>query len=455
MRPPWISGISGISANGTDGPDDERDPGDSPTIAAVLPGGGARGAYEVGALSELLPALEARGERVSVWCGTSVGAINAAAFASRAHMNASEQTDLARTLWLGMRKQDVMAPIVGSGGLRTLARAIGHIIGAPGAGVASLLDPAPLAGSLGRWIDWDRLEANVQDGIVQACVIATSLSSGEPVAFVASADGPPRLYDDEVRYVGTRLTDEHVRASAAIPILFPAVEVHSPRRAAGYYADGGTRLNSPIKPALNLGAERVIVIGLEPFLPAGGRPASPRGPSLADVAANVLDGMLVDQVAQDVRRLALINSFFVEDAATGTLHSPRSYRLSRGHDPYRPISYALIAPRRPGEIGRIAQRVFQRRYGGFGSLRDLDYTVISRVLGSSSQARGELLSFLLFDPEFTAELIALGRRDAQRWLRRHPRFWCRDASHDLNFGTVNRAVLKEQDVLEEFRTRRR
>ena len=238
-------------------------------------------------------------------------------------------------------------------------------------------------------------------------------------------------------------------------MLVPAVEVTTPRRAAGFYADGGTRLNSPIKPALNLGADRVIVIGLEPFAPAGGRPASPRGPSIADVAANVLDGMLVDQVAQDVRRMALINSFFVEDLATGTLHSPRSYRLARGHAPYRPVSYALVSPRRSGEIGRIAQRVFHRRYGGWSRFRDIDYTVISRILGSSSQARGELLSFLLFDPEFTAELIELGRRDAQRWLRRHPRFWCRDASHDLRMGAVDRTVLKEQDALEEFRARRR
>jgi NTE family protein len=427
-----------------------------PTIAVVLPGGGARGAYEVGALSVMLPALEERGERVSVWCGTSVGAINAAAYASRAELPAEEQCELARELWLEMRKKDVISPIIGIGGARTLIRLLGHALGVPSVGLASFMDPSPLGSSLDSWVDWDNLDRNVDERLVKAVsVIATSMTTGEPVAFVDSADGAPKLVDDEIRYVETRLRAEHVRASAAIPMLFPTVEVTTPRRARGHYADGGTRLNSPIKPALNLGADKVIVIGLDPFSGGGGRPAPPRAPTIADVAANVLDGLLVDQVAQDLRRLALINSFFVEDAKTGTLHSPRAYRMARGHQPYRPISYALVAPRRKGEIGRLAQQVFKSRFGGVKALRDLDYLVMSRALGSATQARGELLSFLLFDPVFTKALIELGERDAKRWLRRHPKFWCRDASHDLSFGEVDRTVIKEQDALEEFRARRR
>ncbi len=426
------------------------------TVAAVLPGGGARGAYEIGALSVLLPALEARGERVTVWCGTSVGAINAAAYASRAHLPAVEMVELARTLWLGMTKRDVLSPILGSGGLRTLYRLLGHALAIPRVGTASFLDPSPLRRSLDTWIDWAGIDANVDDGIVRAlCVVATSLSTGEPTAFVDATAGVPRSGDDELRYFQTRIRGEHVQASAAIPLLFPTVEVTTPRRARGHYADGGTRLNSPLKPALQLGADRVIVVGLEPFSAGGGRPTPPHGPSIADVAANVLDGLLVDQVASDLRRLALINSFFVEGAANGTLHSPRAYRLARGQAPYRPISYALVAPRRRGEIGRLALQVFKRRYGGLRGLRDPDFLVISRILGSGSQARGELLSFLLFDREFTAALIALGKRDATRWLRRHPRFWCRDAGHDLSFGRVDRTALREQDALAEFRALRR
>ena len=123
-------------------------------VAVVLPGGGARGAYEVGALSTLLPALQARGERVSTWCGTSVGAINAAALASLAHLPADKQAQQAVAPWEALRKHDVIAPIVGSGGARTLLRLIGHTLRLPGVGLASVLDPSPQAGSLDRWIDW-------------------------------------------------------------------------------------------------------------------------------------------------------------------------------------------------------------------------------------------------------------------------------------------------------------
>jgi NTE family protein len=427
------------------------------TVAAVLPGGGARGAYEAGALSVLLPALEARGERVSIWCGTSVGAINATAMASLAHLPVTEQTRIGVKLWRELRKGDVVAPIVGSGGLRTAVRVVGHGLGIPGLRFASLLDPSPLAGSLDRWIDWRQLADNVENGQLNSvCVVATSLATGEPVAFVAG--GGEQLQDRPVgtiRYVHATLQGEHVRASAAIPMLFPTVEITSPRSARGHYADGGTRLNSPIKPALHLGADRVILIGLEPF---GRTPAtsvaSTARPSVADVAANVLDGLLVDQVANDLHRLAAINSFFVEDTTRGTIGSSRAYRLSRGRQPYRPISYALVSPQRRGEIGRLAEAVLARRYGGLRRLREPDFMIIAAALGSRTRARGELLSFLLFDEEFIAGLLRLGARDARRWLRRHPRFWCRDATHDLTFARYDSEAVNEQEAIAEFRARR-
>jgi NTE family protein len=426
------------------------------SVAVVLPGGGARGAYEVGALSALLPALQARGERVSVWCGTSVGAINAAVLASLAHLPVEEQTRRALAIWEGLRKQDVIARIVGPGGARMSLRLLGHALGLPRVGLASLLDPSPLADNLDRWIDWQRLARNVRTRDVDAvCVVATLLATGRPVAFVATSRATPNRSDNEIRYVKTRLRGEHVRASAAIPVLFPTVQVTVPRAADGHYTDGGARLNSPIKPAVDLGARKVIVIGFEPFRRAAEpAPAAPRQPSIADVAVNVLNGLLVDQVANDLRRVAAINSFFVEDHSIGPIGSPRSYRIARGLAPYRPISYALVAPERSGQIARLAEATFRKHYGGVRAFRDIDFAVMARLLGAGTRSRGELLSFFLFDSRFISALAEMGKRDARRWLRRHPRFWCRDAEHDLWIGQLDRARISEEQAIEEFRALR-
>ncbi len=270
-----------------------------------------------------------------------------------------------------------------------LLRLVGHTLGLPGVRLASVLDPSPLAGSLDRWIDWRRLERNMRAGHADAvCVVATMLSTGKPVGFVASHREVPSHAGNEIRYVKTRLRSEHIRASAAIPVLFPTVEVTAPRAARGHYTDGGTRLNSPIKPAVDLGADKVIVIGFEPFGRAPEQPAAARQqPSIADVAANVLDGLLVDQVAHDLRRVAAINSFFVENHSTGPIGSPRTYRIARGLAPYRPISYALVAPKRRGEIGRLAETTFKQRYGGLRGIRTVDFGVMARARSSAPLAR--------------------------------------------------------------------
>src|SRR4051812_33276002 len=335
-------------------------------IGLVLPGGGARGAYEAGALSVLIPALAARGERVEIVCGTSVGAINAAVVAAVAAQPAARQAESFLEHWRSVRKSSVISPVIGVGTGLGLLRLAGEVLELPGLRTASLLDPSPLARSLDGWIDWDALHANVAGGVMHAvCVVATSLERGLPVGFVESAAAPPRS-DREIHYVHTRLDGQHVRASAAIPLLFPPVEVSAPLGAAGHYVDGATRLNAPIAPALALGADRVIVVGYEPL--SGSEP-TPRGglPRLADVAANALDGLLLDQVAHDVRRMLAINAFFAESPATGTSRAARAYREAHGRPPYRRVSPPPPAPsRRPPRAPRArpAGRRAGRRTGG-------------------------------------------------------------------------------------------
>ncbi len=429
---------------------------DRPRIAIVLPGGGARGAYEAGALSVLLPALEERGEKPTIVCGTSVGAINTAFLGSVAHLPAAEQSAHSLETWRGMRKRDVIRPLVGPGLPLTALRFLGEVFEVPGVRLASLMDPSPLGESLDRWIDWVALQRNVKTRELDAlCVVATALTRGGPVGFVHTAGPAPKSKpNDDLRYVRVNaLSPEHVRASAAIPLLFPPVEVTAPRSAADFYIDGGTRLNSPIAPALALGAERVIVIGFEPF----GRPAvstvKPPLPRLADVAANILDGLLVDQVADDLHRLAAINSFYVDDSGNS---AARDYRTAQGKKPYKQISYALVAPKKRGELGALAEQVFQERYAGAQGWLHPDYPLISRILGGGrTRSRGELLSFLLFDERYVELLIDAGARDARRWLNRHPGFWCSDATHDFDIAATDRAAADEQAALNEFRSVRR
>jgi NTE family protein len=321
---------------------------------------------------------------------------------------------------------------------------------------ASLLDPAPLAASLDRWIDWDAVRRNLRARRVDAlCAVATSLLDGVPIAFVDSRRPPPASPQGHgLRYARVRFTNEHVRASAALPLLFPPVKITRPRALAGYYLDGATRLNTPIKPALALGASRVIVVAFEPLDRPGAR-ATPRRPRLTDVAANIVDGLLVDGVVDDIHRLAAINAFFSEAPATAVSAAARGYRSSRGREHYRRVPFALVAPSSAGELGRLAAEVLRERHSGLNALRRPDFALLAAVLGRERPSTADLLSFLLFDEHYVERLIAAGRADAQRWLDRHPDLWCTDATHDLGIAPDVRHAEREHAAIEEFRAVRR
>ncbi|MCK9250058.1 MAG: patatin-like phospholipase family protein [Solirubrobacteraceae bacterium] len=408
-------------------------------VAIVLPGGGARGAYEVGALSVLLPELERRGEMPTIFCGTSVGAINATYLASAAHQSAAEQVEHGLAEWRSLRKSDVIRNVIGPGLPRTLMRFVGDALELPGVRLAALMDPRPLRNTLRRMIDWEQLSLNAREGAFDAlCVVATSLARSGPVAFVqGGATMPVSQPADALQYVRVDEMDpQHVRASAAIPMLFAPVRVDHPAEFADYYVDGATRLNTPLAPALSLGADRVVVIGFEPL---GRRAHEPdrrpmRVPRIADVLSNIVDGLLVDQINDDLHQLFTVNAMI---AARGrTARASRTVRSDRGRPAYRTVEYALVSPRRRGELGELAEEVLDRRYSGWRGVLNPDFPVMSRLLGAGrARSRGELLSFLLFDDLYFDLLIEAGQRDAQDWVSRHEDFWCSDPGHDFDFDT--------------------
>jgi NTE family protein len=384
-------------------------------IALVLAGGGARGAYEAGALSVLLPALERLGQRPCMFVGTSVGALNAAYLAAAHHRSTEEAVTGLVECWRAVSRGSVMLPLYRQLPL-VAVRYVGEVFSVPGFRFSSLLDPGPLERSLQQWIDLPDMHRNVAGGGVQAlAVVATAVRSGRTVGFIEGMPERALHRSHVIDYIPAWIDHVHLRASAALPVLFPPVRVDTPHEARGWYVDGGTRLNTPIKPALDLGADRIVVVGTDAVITPSHEPGRHEGtpPDLVDGALHVLEGALVDPLAEDIVMLGNINLFYSDPAAA---MAAARYRQARGKPPYRQVPYAFVAPQHRGAIGELALEIFHARGRSNLSLHSLSRRLLGQLLGGESPSHGELLSYLLFDREFLEELIAMGQRDAQHWL---------------------------------------
>lgn len=385
-------------------------------VALVLAGGGARGAYEAGGLSILLPELERRGERPTLLAGASVGAINATMLASLHHLPAEEAVELMLGIWSEITLDAVVRPIVREHAPRLVLKLAGAALSVPGARVESLLDASPLWKSIQSWISFDAIHRAVReerlDGLL---LVATSARTSKTVVFHEEPASRPPHRSHAIAYVPTEIGLEHLKASAALPVIWPPAWVDTPERARGWYYDGGTRLNAPIKPVLDLGADKLVVLAVDSVRGPVLESADPPGddpPDFGDGMLHLLEGVLVDPLIEDMRTLGNVNAFFAESGDEGS----KLYRTIRGKPPYKRIPYALVAPDRRGAIGELAAEIYRERYGGLRGLRSPDLRLINLILGGESPSHGELLSLLFFDEVFAQELIAMGRRDARAWL---------------------------------------
>ena len=390
----------------------------------VLGGGGARGAYASGALSVLLPVLK---DQVRVIVGTSAGALISAYMAANWHRSTAEAIEDGLSFWRDLRFGDVFAPLVGVGGAARFMRYVGEFLPVSSLHSPSVLHPEPLEHTLGRVVDFDQLGENIRAQRVALGVVATPAHSNRSVVF--HHGGSPRHHDDPLRgieYVATpALAAEHILASAAIPALFPAVRVRTPQQAAGWYFDGGPRLNTPIKPALWLGADRVIVIALNSVAPSRTAPPDDQ-PDFYVGAAHLLHAALGDPLAQDIRTLANRNALIsaglaATDRRAGDRAAGGQEQPDGVEEPVRPVPYIFIAPEDPSAIGEIARRVYRKHYGRPWNRAARDLWLLGKILdGGADAMHGELLSYVFFASEFAEELIRLGQTDAQRWLDEHP-----------------------------------
>ncbi len=356
-----------------------------PRVALVLPGGGARSAYQVGVLRAIAGWCPAGSPLpFSILCGTSAGAINAAVLGAEAGNAQRAAAELAR-VWGGFHIEQVFC--VGAvdmlrSGLHLLLALVsgGWLLPMPRA----LFDNSPLRALLAARVDFAALRRTLAAGMPDSIAItATSVTSGDSVTFVESSRPFTPWERAGRRGLAVRLEVDHLLASSAIPLLFPAVAMGS-----AHYGDGAMRQSTPLAPAIHLGADRILVIGVRQ---PGRTPATTQAaPNLAEQFGFMLDTLFMEGLQADLERLGRINALLGQ--------------LPRGTAPFdlRHVATLLVLPERdPGEIA-IAHRMAMP-----WTLR-----VLLRILGATGVRGGRLLSYLMFESAYTQELMRRGDADA-------------------------------------------
>jgi NTE family protein len=366
--------------------------------AIVMSGGGARSAYQAGVLRGLARHLP--GFRFPIVVGISAGAINAVFLGS--HPGAlGEAADELANLWSGLRVEDIFRLDTGAlaksllGWLRWSRRLPPSALPSPGPEVRGLVDTEPLRNTLRQtWTTVDGeavgISRNLDRGTLKAAALITlNYTNGQTVTWVQGRDLRPGD-KPERRTIHARLTVEHVMASSALPLIFPAVRLgHS------YHGDGGVRLSTPLSPAIRLGASRILAISprYEPSFEEADRPQILGYPPPAQVLNHLLDAIFLDVLDEDVRRLKSLNPL-IEKLAP------------EDRNGLRPLAIKVLRPSE--DLGKLAAAYEPQ-------LPDT-LRLLTRSLGTKETTTPDFLSYLMFQPDYLERLIRLGEADAEARL---------------------------------------
>jgi NTE family protein len=378
-----------------------------------------RGAYEVGVvvgINDVLKGVPHRAPLFDVYAGTSVGAINAAYFASNADQPDHAAERLAQ-LWQSLRLSDhaKVRPLgLWSSGLK---RRLERLTSSERLGT-SLLDTRAIEVVIRRAVDWDRLHRNIASGRVHALMVAAlQVVSGRTTVFAEHAPGVQLQAASDARRVTQvcTITPDHVLASAAIPLLFPTRRVGD-----HYYCDGGLRFNTPIAPAIRAGAERLVVVSVRHMRTAGEINAEEEadhgerrdlGPLF--LIGKLLNALLLDPVAYDLQMMDRLNQMMevLEEALPAEeLERVQKVWIKHRGAPYRRLDTLVFTPSR--DLGRAAGEYIRTRLDT-SQVETIARYLIDRAASETPQSEADWASYLLFEGGFARELIDIGRADAQ------------------------------------------
>lgn len=376
-------------------------------IGLVLTAGGARGAYQAGVLRRIgeIPALRRGVSPFPIIAGASAGAINGAMLAATAAHFGAATVRLAE-LWSELHMEQVYhgdavsLSCTGARWARDLA--LGGLIG--GGTAHSLLDATPLRKFIAAHLPARGIAASVRRGHLYALAIAaTSYHSGRSFFFIQGQKGHPIWHKSRRVCLPVRIGVDHILASAAIPIIFPPVRVHT-GGADCYFGDGGLRLVTPLSPAIRLGADRVMAIGIRCTRSAAalsraelggsgdGEPANIEPPPISQICGVFLNAIFLDHLDADLDHLVRMNELIASHRGP----------LKTVSEPMRAIQPLVV---NPSEDFALITRSFEHRMP-----RPLRYVLDG--LGKPDAQSADLTSYLLFDGSYTRALVDVGYRDA-------------------------------------------
>jgi len=367
-------------------------------LGLVVTGGGARGAYQAGVLKRIgeTKRVQTHGNPFPIIGGSSAGAINGSALAVGSDDFASATQVLAR-LWSELKPSDVFRCGVLSQTRNSLTWIIdlsfGGVLG--GGHARSWLDATPLRHYLNKHLHCERIQDNIKRGHLYALTVsATNYNSGKSYLFIQGRKGHPMWNRSRRVTLATKITVEHVCASAAIPLVFEPVRLKTARGPA-FFGDGCVRLQQPLSPVIRLGAEKVFAIGVRcENLEHQKESVDQKEPSLAQVVGLLLNAMFLDHLAADIEHLERLNQLL------------RSGGISESGieecEKMRPLRSLLITP--SVDLAELAEE----------HRRDMPYLIQYFVnsLGRDAASCADLMSYLLFTSKYTSDLIEIGYNDA-------------------------------------------